>query len=182
MHIPMRWLAVLATGGTVAGGGAALAHTPVVAASVKSTSPPVVVPSGNAGQGSAVSGVDAGIQQLLSEGNQLQAAIPSARAGSGAGGRLAVSVDRRPDERGARPHRRRPQRLRRSSWPPRRRPSTPRAGSWPPKHNSWLRPPSRALIAATAACRPGRQLAAESQQLTAEQAKVQQEAAALAAA
>ena len=76
MTPPMRWLAVLATGGAVAGGAAALGHVPIAAsAASKTTSTP---PLGHATT-SATNKDAAEIRMLIAETNALQTALGSAR-------------------------------------------------------------------------------------------------------
>ena len=73
---PMRWLALLATGGAVAGGAAALSHVPTAAGAVSKNPTATPVRSTT----STTSTKDAAeIRMLIAETNSLQSALSSAR-------------------------------------------------------------------------------------------------------
>src|ERR1019366_347738 len=73
---PMRWLALLATGGAVAGGAAALSHVPTAAGAVSKNPTASPVRSTT----STTSTKDAAeIRMLIAETNSLQSALSSAR-------------------------------------------------------------------------------------------------------
>jgi len=161
----MRWLAVLVTGGTVAGGGAALAN-PLAEASAKTTSHPTFVTASSHGQSGSLTGVDTGIQQLLTEANQLQGAITTARS------ELAHVSALRPTVVTAAPGS--------ANAGEAQRLAAEQAAL--ATEGQQLAAQSQQLTAEESALGPERQqLATEAQQITTEQAQLQQEAAAVAA-
>ena len=73
MTPPMRWLALLATGGAVAGGAAALSHVPTAAGAVSKNPTATPVRSTTSTKDAAE------IRMLIAETNSLQSALSSAR-------------------------------------------------------------------------------------------------------